>query len=74
MAQDLADRDQARALPQQLPGQGVPEPMRAHVRKTGLQARPLHDVADEVGPDRPVRCSTGQNRCRAPCGCGRGTG
>ena len=56
MSKDLTDRDQARALTQQLPGQGVPEPMRPHARKTGPQARPFDDVAHQVGADRSARC------------------
>ena len=62
MAQDLADRDQARALAQQLTGQRMAQPVRADVRQARPQAGPFHDVADEVGPDRSARCSTGQEQ------------
>ena len=62
MAKDLAVRDQARALPQQLTGQRVSKPMRANVRKASPQACPFDDVADEVGPNRSARCSTRQEQ------------
>ena len=53
MPKDLADHDKASTLAKQLASQGVPQPMRAHVRKSGPKAGTLDDITDQVRPDGP---------------------
>jgi hypothetical protein len=55
MSQHLADRQQARPLPEQLTGQRVSHAVRSEPRDASGQAGPLHDVVDEVGADRFTR-------------------
>jgi hypothetical protein len=60
MAKDLADRGQTGPSPQQLTGQGVAQPVWPHSREPRTRAGPLHDVTDQVRPDRSTRGSTGE--------------
>lgn len=55
MTKDLADREQASALPQQLARQRVPEPVRTQDRHGDASAGSLDDVTDQVSPDRSAR-------------------
>lgn len=46
MSKDLADRDQAGAVAQQLPGERMTQAMWTHSWQPGSRAGPLDDITD----------------------------